>query len=120
MTTYCLVASPGFSNRTFILGALPLGTASDGETYWLLSCEYPIKHAIPINPNMQPASFSFIMALLSYLFLRVGGGSQMRVFFHLQNYRRKILLRSFVRLPRVDLKSSSRCGHSRANCRREI
>src|ERR1700688_2587755 len=118
MTTYCFVASPGFSNRTFILGALPLGTASDGETYSLLSCEYPIRHAIPINPAMQPTSFSFIMALL--LLLRVGGGRQMCIFFHLQNHRRKILLRSFVDLPRIDLKSGPRCRHSRANRRREI
>src|SRR2546429_5223262 len=41
-------------------------------------------------------------------------------FFHLQNHRRKILLCSFVRLPRIDLKSSARCGHSRPNGSREI
>src|ERR1700730_17764332 len=110
MTTYCFVPSPGFSNRTFILGALPLGTASDGETYSLFSCEYPSRHAIPINPAMQPTSFSFIMALLSCSLSPIGTGNQMRIFFHLQNYRRKILLRSFVRLPRVDLESSSRRG----------
>src|SRR5439155_1101992 len=47
-------------------------------------------------------------------------GIQMRSFFHLQNHRRKILLCSFVRLPRIDLKSSARCGHSRPNGSREI
>src|ERR1700719_2140972 len=120
MTTYCFVASPGFSNRTFILGALPLGTASDGETYTLLSCEYPIRHAIPINPAMQPTNFSFIITLLSYSPSPIGAGNQMRIFFHLQNHRRKILLRSFVSLPRVNLESSP-CGrHSRPNRRREI
>src|SRR5260370_196894 len=41
-------------------------------------------------------------------------------FLHLQYQRRKIWLRPFVRLPCIDLKSSSRCGHSRANSRREI
>src|SRR5216684_1050193 len=45
---------------------------------------------------------------------------QMGFLFHPQNHCRKILLRSFVRLPRIDLKSSSRCGHSRANGSREI
>ena len=44
----------------------------------------------------------------------------MRTFFHLQNDRRKILFRSFVRLPGIDLKSSSRGGHSRANGIREF
>ena len=47
-------------------------------------------------------------------------GTQMRTFFHLQNDRRKILLRSFVRLPRIDLKSSTRCGHSRADSSGEL
>src|SRR5271165_3185998 len=50
MTAYCFVGSPGFSNWTCILGALPLGTASDGETYSLaISCEYPVMLVTPIN-----------------------------------------------------------------------
>src|SRR5260221_1092452 len=47
-------------------------------------------------------------------------GTQLRAFFHLQNHRRKVLFSSFVRLPRVDLKGNSRCGHSRSNGRREL
>jgi hypothetical protein len=39
------------------LGALPVGTASDGETYSLPSCEYATKPAIPINTNTQPNRF---------------------------------------------------------------
>ena len=52
--------------------------------------------------------------------LAIAVGTQMRLFFHLQDHGRKILLRSFARLPRVDLKSSTRGGHSRANGSREI
>src|ERR1700675_1528676 len=66
MTAYRFVGSPGFSNCTCILGALPLGAASDGEIYSLpFSCEYPIKLAIPINTNAQPSRFVLIIALLS-------------------------------------------------------
>lgn len=54
MTAYCFVGSPGFSNRTCILGALPLGMASDGETYSpAVSWEYPIVAMIPTNTRNQ-------------------------------------------------------------------
>src|SRR5258707_4492711 len=46
-------------------------------------------------------------------------GIQMGMFFHLQNHCRKILFSLFVRLPRIDLKCSSRSGHSRTNGSRE-
>src|SRR5271154_4720758 len=65
MTAYCFVDSPGFSNSTFILGALPLGAASDGATYSLsFSCECPIRPAIPININInaQPERFMLLTA----------------------------------------------------------
>ena len=52
--------------------------------------------------------------------LPIGVGTQMRAFFHLQNHRRKILLGPFVRLPCINLKGSSRRGHSRANGSREV
>src|SRR5271165_7136335 len=45
---------------------------------------------------------------------------QMSLLFHLQNHRREILLLSLVRLPRIDLKGSSRSGHSHANGSREM
>jgi hypothetical protein len=36
------------------LGALPLGTASDGETYsFAVSCEYPTIVVIPTNNKKQ-------------------------------------------------------------------
>jgi hypothetical protein len=44
-------------------------------------------------------------------------GTQMRTFFHLENHRRNILFRSFVRSPRIDLKSSTRCGQVAASSR---
>src|SRR5580700_4256242 len=71
MTAYCFVGSE-FSNCTSILGALPLGTASDGETYssLLFCCEYAAKPAIPINANTadaKPSSFILLIALLSML-----------------------------------------------------
>src|ERR1700733_4312791 len=132
MTAYCFVGSPGFSNRTCILGALPLGTASEGDTYSLCSCEYAITAAIPINPNTQPISFSLITALPSdvpaSLHLTrlaqhrppIAVGNHMSIFFHLQNHGRKIMLRSLVGLSRIDLKSSSRGGHSCSHGGREI
>src|SRR5260221_3460020 len=46
-------------------------------------------------------------------------GIQMGIFFHLQNHCREILFSLFVRLPRIDLKCSSRSGHSRSNGSRE-
>src|SRR5271165_6303727 len=55
MTAYCFVWSPGLSNCTCILGALPLGTASDGATYSLaFCCECTITAATPINNDKQP------------------------------------------------------------------
>src|ERR1700723_13042 len=65
MTAYCLVASPGFSNCTCILGALPVGTASAGFTYSPgVSCERTIRAVIPINTSAQPSRFILLIALL--------------------------------------------------------
>jgi hypothetical protein len=54
------------SPSTCIMGALPVGTASDGATYSLpLSWEYPIKPAIPMSTNAQTSRSILITALLS-------------------------------------------------------
>src|ERR1700687_1837414 len=46
--------------------------------------------------------------------------TQMSLLFHLENHRREILLLSQVRLPCVNLKSSSGRGHSHSDSSREI
>ena len=67
MTAYCLVGSPGLSNSTFMLGALPFGTASEGATYSFAGCrEYAANPTIPtINRNTLPNTFMLIMTLSS-------------------------------------------------------
>src|SRR5208283_5268353 len=68
MTAYRFVGSPGFRNWTCILGALPLGAASDGVTYSLpFSCEYAIKPAIPINTNTRPNRYILVIVLPAHL-----------------------------------------------------
>jgi hypothetical protein len=50
------------------LGALPLGTAPDGDTYSpAVSCERTIMAAIPISTNAQPTRFILLIALLFHL-----------------------------------------------------
>src|SRR5271168_1333428 len=67
MTAYCFVASPGFSNRTCILGALPVGTASAGFTYSpAVSCERTITAVSPINISAHPTRFILLIALISF------------------------------------------------------
>src|ERR1700723_3959165 len=81
MTAYCLVASPGFSNCTCILGALPVGTASAGFTYSPgVSCERTIRAVIPINTSAHPSRFILLIALLSL----VRDSSQVAFSFRLQ------------------------------------
>src|SRR5208282_1538988 len=66
MTAYCFVWSPGFSNWTCILGALPLGTASDGETYSVaVCCECTITAAAPINNSKQPIRSTLLIKFLT-------------------------------------------------------
>src|ERR1700683_3628703 len=66
MTAYCFVGSPGFSNCTSILGALPVGTASAGFTYSpAVPCERTITAVIPLNTSAQPSRFILLIALLS-------------------------------------------------------
>src|SRR5579862_2386834 len=103
MTAYCFVDASGFSNRTSILGALLVGTASDGETYSLpFSCEYANKPTIPINANTQPSRFILVIALPLTFVIQVDlflcrsncdssppavCGTQLGLLFHLQNHR---------------------------------
>src|ERR1700679_3339532 len=66
MTAYCFVGSPGFSNCTSILGALPVGTAFAGFTYSpAVPCERTITAVLPINTSAQPSRFILLVALLS-------------------------------------------------------
>src|SRR5580704_11941032 len=68
MTAYCFVGSPGFSNCTSILGALPVGTASAGFTYSpAVPCECTSTAVIPINTNAQPSRLILLIASLSLI-----------------------------------------------------
>src|SRR6202041_705268 len=81
MTAYCFVGSPGFSNCTSILGALPVGTASAGFTYSpAVPCERTITAVIPINTSAQPSRFILLIALPSL----VRDSSQVAFSFRLQ------------------------------------
>src|SRR5258707_375388 len=74
MTAYCFVGSPGFSNRTCILGAWPLGTASDGATYSLaFSPEYPIMVALPIQDNRYPSRFTLTITVVCSVYDFING-----------------------------------------------
>src|SRR5271157_3434708 len=69
MTAYCFVWSPGFSNCTCILGALPLGPASEGATYSLaVCCECTITAAAPINTDKHTIPLILLIDFLTFLF----------------------------------------------------
>src|SRR6267154_342911 len=81
---------------------------------------------ISMYSSMLPSLSAYLKLVFFWRLIKTESRSsfavetQMRAFFHLKNYRREILLCSFVRLPRIDLKSSTRCRHLRPKSSREL